>query len=64
MLFSFQVSFQAEIDRNYTGGIAIDDVTLTDGLCRGESEPETNQQGITLFSSFDKYLLNFNVFAP
>ena len=56
LLFSFQVSFQATVNRNYTGGIAVDDVTLTDELCEDESEPQ-NEQGITLTSSIFKYLL-------
>ena len=54
-----QVSFQATIGRNYLGGIAVDDVTLTNGLCEDESEPQNNKQGINLISSlnFVKVLL-------
>ena len=49
MLLSFlQVSFQATIGINYLGGIAVDDVTLTNGLCEDESEPQNNEQGISL----------------
>ena len=44
-MFLLQLSFQATIDRNYTGGIAVDDVTLSNGLCEGESEPHNNRQG-------------------
>ena len=48
-----QVSFQATIGRNYSGGIAVDDVTLTNGLCQDESEPQNNRQGINLNSNFN-----------
>ena len=48
-----QVSFQATIGRNYLGGIAVDDVTLTNGLCEDESEPQNNKQGINLISSLN-----------
>ena len=30
-IFLLQFSFQATIGRNYTGGIAVDDVTLSNG---------------------------------
>ena len=54
MLLSFlQVSFQATIGINYLGGIAVDDVTLTNGLCEDESEPQNNDQGINLTSSLN-----------
>ena len=53
LLSLLQVSFQATIGRNYLGGIAVDDVTLTNGLCEDESEPQNNEQGINLTS--DKY---------
>jgi len=52
-LFLLQVSFQAIIGRNYSGGIAVDDVTLTNGLCEDESEPQNNRQGINLTSIFN-----------
>ena len=48
LLSLLQVSFQASIGRNYVGGIAVDDVTLTNGLCGDESEPQNNEQGINL----------------
>ena len=44
-MFILQFSFEATIGRNYTGGIALDDVTLSNGLCEGESEPRNNRQG-------------------
>ena len=54
MLLSFlQVSFQATIGINYLGGIAVDDVTLTNGLCEDESEPQNNEQGISLTFSLN-----------
>ena len=43
-----QLSFQATIDKNFTGCIAVDDVTLSNGLCEGESEPHNNRQGINV----------------
>ena len=52
MLF-LQFSFQATIGRNYRGGIAIDDVTLSNGLCEEESEPQNNRQGINVTSTSD-----------
>ena len=48
-----QVSFQATIGRNYLGGIAVDDVTLTNGLCDDESEPRNIEQGINLTFSLN-----------
>ena len=54
MLLSFlQVSFQATIGINYLGGIAVDDVTLTNGLSEDESEPQNNEQGINLTFSLN-----------
>ena len=47
-MFILQFSFEATIGRNYAGGIALDDVTLSNGLCDGESDPQNNQQGITV----------------
>ena len=47
-MFLLQFSFQATIARNYSGGIAVDDVTLSNGLCEGESEPQNNRQGINV----------------
>ena len=47
-MFLLQFSFQATIGRNYTGGIALDDVQLSNGLCEDESEPQNNQQGINV----------------
>ena len=41
-MFLLQLSFQATIDKNYTGGIAVDDVILS------ESEPHNNRQGINV----------------
>ena len=41
-----QASFQVTVGRNLPGGIAVDDITLTDGLCEDESEPQNNRQGI------------------
>ena len=41
-----QVSFQVTAGRSLSGGIAVDDITLTNGLCEGESEPQNNRQGI------------------
>ena len=49
-MFLLQFSFQATIGRNYTGGIALDDVTLSDGLCENESESQNNRQGINVSS--------------
>ena len=53
LLSLLQVSFQATIVRNYLGGIAVDDVTLTNGLCEDESEPQNNEQGISLTFSLN-----------
>ena len=53
LLSLLQVSFQATIGRNYLGGIAVDDVTLTNGLCEDESEPQNNEQGINHTSSLN-----------
>ena len=47
-MFLLQFSIQASIGRNYTGGIALDDVALTNGLCEDENEPQNNQQGINV----------------
>ena len=44
-MFLLQFSFQATFGKNYTGGIALDDVTLSNGLCEGECEPQSNRQG-------------------
>ena len=33
--------------------MALDDVTLTNGLCEDESEPQINRQGVNLIFSFD-----------
>lgn len=41
-----QVVLQATIGRNSTGGIAVDDVTLTEGLCHDDSEPSSILQGV------------------
>ena len=61
-----QLSFQATIDKNYTGGIAVDDVTLSNGLCEGESEPYNNRQGInvacTTVGNLFQSLSRINVF--
>lgn len=40
-----KVVLQATLGRNYTEGIAIDDVTLTDGLCDEEIDPQSSPQG-------------------
>ena len=48
LLVFIQVSFQATIGRHYLRGIAVDDVTLTNGLCEDESEPKNNEQGILI----------------
>ena len=50
-MFLLQLSFQPAIDKTYTGGIAVDDVTLSNGLCEGESEPHNNRQGINFAST-------------
>ena len=50
-MFLLQFFFQATIGRNYTGGIAVDDVALNDGLCEDESEPQNNRQGINATST-------------
>ena len=55
-----QLSFQATIDKNYTGGIAVDDVTLSNGLCGGESEPHNNRQGINVVCTTE-WVIYFNV---
>ena len=47
-MFLLQFSFQATFGRNYTGGIALDDVTLSDGICENESESQNSQQGINV----------------
>ena len=47
-MFLLQFSFQATFGRNYTGGIALDDVTLSDGICEIESESQNSQQGINV----------------
>ena len=66
-MFILQFSFEATIGRNYTGGIAVDDVTLSDGLCDGESEPQNNQQGITVactkVGNLFQSLSHINVFS-
>ena len=49
-MFLLQFSFQATFGINYTGGIALDDVTLSDGLCENESKSQNNQQGINVSS--------------
>ena len=66
-MFLLQLTFQATIDKNYTGGIAVDDVTLSNGLCEGESEPHNNRQGINVASTTEwvihlKSLSDMNVF--
>ena len=65
-MFLLQLSFQATIDKNYTGGIAVDDVTLSSGLCEGESEPHNNRQGInvacTTVGNLFQSLSRINVF--
>jgi len=48
-----QFSFQATIGRNCTGGIAVDDITLSNGLCEEQSEPQNNRQGINVTSISD-----------
>ena len=53
LLYLLQVSFQTTVGRNLSRFIAIDDVTLTNGLCEDESEPQSNRQGISLNSSFN-----------
>ena len=45
-MFLLQFIFQATIGRNYTGGIALDDVSLSNGLCEEEKEPQNNREGI------------------
>ena len=45
-MYLLQFSLQSTTDRNYRGGIAVDDVTLSNGLCEGGSEPRNNRQGI------------------
>ena len=62
-----QLSFQATIDKNYAGGIAVDDVTLSNGLCEGESELQNNRQGINVASTTEwvihlESLSDMNVF--
>ena len=59
-MFLLQLSFQATIEKNYTGGIAVDDVTLSNGLCEGESEPHNNRQGIN-FASTTEWVIHFKV---
>ena len=65
-MFLLQLSFQATIDKNYTGGIAVDDVTLSNRLCEGESEPHNNRQGIhvacTTVGNLFQSLSRINVF--
>ena len=63
-IFLLQFSFQATIGRNYTGGIAVDDVILTNGLCENESESQNNQQGIyvTCTTFGNLFLCDINVF--
>ena len=66
-MFLLQFSFQATIGRNYTGGIALDDVTLSNGLCEDESEPQNNRQGInvtsTTFGNLFQSLCDMNVLS-
>ena len=59
-MFLLQLSFQATIDKNYTGGIAVDDVTLSNGLCGGESEPHNNRHGINVGCTTE-WVIYFNV---
>jgi len=63
-MFLWQFSFQATIGRNYTRGIALDDVTLSNGLCEDESEPQSNQQGsnVTCTTFGNLFLCDINVF--
>ena len=65
-MFILQLSFEATIGRNYTGGIAVDDVTLSNGLCEGEREPQNNRQGsnvaCTTVGNLFQSLSRINVF--
>ena len=64
-MFLLQFSFQATIGRNYTGGIALDDVSLSNGLCEDESEPQNNRQGInvTCTAYGNLFFCDINVFS-
>lgn len=64
-MFLLQFSFQATIGRNYAGGIALDDVTLSSGLCEHESEPQNNRQGInvTCTTYGNLFLCDINVLS-
>ena len=44
---------RATIGINNTEGIAIDDVTLIDGLCDEEIDPQSSLQGLHLVSNFN-----------
>ena len=65
-MFILQFSFEATIGRNYAGGIAVDDVTLSNGLCEGEREPQNNRQGsnvaCTTVGNLFQSLSRINVF--
>ena len=60
-----QFSIQATIGSNYTGGIALDHVALSNGLCKDESEPQNNRQGInvTCTAFGNLFLCDVNVFS-
>ncbi|PFX15365.1 G-protein coupled receptor GRL101 [Stylophora pistillata] len=58
----FQIILKAAVGKNLTSRIALDDFTLTDGLCDDESEVNSNRQGNCKFDRnfcFWKNDLNF-----
>jgi len=58
VLACFKVVLQATLGRNYTEGIAIDDVTVTDGLCDEEIDLQSSPQGLPFACNFNYVRLN------
>lgn len=46
-----QIVLKATPSKNYTSRIALDSFILTDGLCDDESELESNQQGLNIWTN-------------
>ena len=48
MTIFLQVVLQGVVGQNYQGDIAVDDVTLTDGMCVNQTETSSNQSGTSV----------------
>lgn len=64
MTIFLQVVLQGVVGQNYQGDIAVDDVTLTDGMCVNQTETSSNQSGTYLlnnlfYDNLQCYLIHF-----